>query len=345
IDFRTVLVWAITDSVGGQSVWPKPDSYNEILERAAKAPRLVRLSRLWHVVQSNPNLKEKDFWVIAQKFLEEQGVCSSKVQTLLGPLGELMTTFRDLKRSKVTYLQLLPYDHQLWNRDAYNDAIVSIFTRLNTAGRNLTREEITFSWLKVNWDATLTDGRSAKQCFDELRNELRLRGLDVVLDDIVNAASFIWSARFNDGKLLANSDLLKGALIRRIAIDLSHTWSAVRDSILGVTDVVAERDFVFGPSGQYASLNALAVLWTWSFLAKHWLTTQALTVVGKDDFEKKCYSTLIERIDRWILCSTWTGRWSTSSSTAVSTYAKDLADDWNEIAQANSHEAVHDILR
>ena len=81
------------------------------------------------------------------------------------PMGELMTTLRDLKLSKVTYLELLAFDKHIWTEDTYNDAIVNIFTRLNTAGRTLTREEITLAWLKVGWEPDATGARPPASAF------------------------------------------------------------------------------------------------------------------------------------------------------------------------------------
>ena len=70
-------------------------------------------------------------------------------------MGELMTTLRDLKLGKVTYLELLAFDKQVWTEDSYNDAIVNIFTRLNTAGRTLTRgnhARVVEGWLGAGRD-------------------------------------------------------------------------------------------------------------------------------------------------------------------------------------------------
>lgn len=348
VEFRNVLTWAIMDSADGQSKWKKPDNYAEPLIRGFEAPhkeRLVRLSRLWQAAQPNPNLKERDFRQVVKTFLEENAIAQAKIDFLLEPLGEFMTTLRDVKLSKVTYLELLPFDGMLWTRDAYNDAIVNIFTRLNTAGRTLTREEITFAWLKSNWDASLTDDKSAAECFEELRDELKTRGLDVGMDDVVNAVSYLWSVRFNDGKLLSNSDLLKGSVIRPMAVDLSNSWSVVKESILDVMDVVDERGIAYGSAGQFASVNALAVLWAWCSLGGLWRDSHSLTALQKDDFDKKCRNTLVKCVDRWLLCSTWAGRWSGSSNTAVSNYAKELTTDWLTIGKVTSHDSVHTTLQ
>ncbi len=346
VEFRNVLKWSIMDPTYGQSNWQKPENYSEPLVKGFAEPhnkQLVRLSRLWQEAQADSNLKEKEFRTSVESFLKEQFIAKDKIEELLVPLGEFMTTLRDVKLSKVTTLELCPFDERSWRVEEYNDAIVSIFTRLNTAGRTLTREEITFAWLKSNWKPTLTGGNSAADCFEELRAELKSSGLDIKMDDVVNAVSFIWSVRFNKGKLLANNDLLKGSVIRPMAEDLSQSWSAVKDSIVEVAKLVQEREITYGTAGQFASVNALAVLWAWSTLRRLWPTTH-LTVPEQDAFNKQCDGTLKAYVDRWLLCSTWSGRWSGASNTAVSAYAKVLNQDWVAIENQTSFNKVHRVL-
>lgn len=329
IDFRTVLTWAITDPQNGQSNFPKPDNYENPLPKAyapENQSRLIRLSRLWKEAQPNPALKEAQFRQILRPLLEQHGVGPGTIDRLLQPMGELMTTLRDVKLADVTFLELQPYDPQTWTPDTYNDAIVNIFTRLNTAGRTLTREEITFAWLKVGWETQSTDGKSAGECFADLRNELLAERLDLELDELVRAASFLWSVSGNDGRLLASSDLLKGDVIRPMASALSRRWDAVRNSFVSGASVLAQRSFDYGPRGHFSSVYALAVLWTWLYVAELWMTDHPLKELERDAVEKKCNASILKYIDRWIMCSQWAGVWSESSTTRVETYARDLTE-------------------
>ena len=91
---------------------------------------------------------------------------------------------------------------------------MNIFTRLNTAGRTLTREDITFAWLKVGWKTALTANDSATRSFEKLSEQLKELGLELSSEDLVSATSFLWSVNFNDAKLLTNNDLLNGEAIR-----------------------------------------------------------------------------------------------------------------------------------
>ena len=328
VDFRNVLKWVITDPAEGQSKWAKPENYEESLPRTADKPnqgRYIRVSRLWLATVPNPNIKEAGFRDIATKLFTDEGIPADKAVKALTPMGEFMTTLRDVKLSKVTYLELIPFDKNIWTQDSYNDAIVNIFTRLNTAGRTLTREEITLAWLKVGWDSAVTGGKTAGICFEELLNELAGLGLKIGMDDLVGAVSVVWAASHNGGKLLENRDLLKGDIIRPMANALATDWTKITRAIIECTKAVTARDLEYG--GQFASLNALAVLWSWCFLAVSWEESNGLKERPKDDFQKKCAEILVTHVDRWLLGSQWAGRWAESSNRAMTGYAKDLNTD------------------
>jgi hypothetical protein len=83
------------------------------------------------------------------------------------------------------------------NPEIYNDAIVNIFTRLNAAGTVLTRQEITFAWIKQGWDRARTGGRDATECFDLLREGMAQHNFQIDLDDVVRLVSAVWAAIHN----------------------------------------------------------------------------------------------------------------------------------------------------
>jgi hypothetical protein len=347
VDFRNVLQWVITDPTDGQSTWSKSVNYEEPLERSFEEKnkgRFIRLSRLWSAATPNPNMKEAHFRETLKELFSAEGVPSDIAESLLVPMGELMTTLRDVKLSKVTYLELLPFDKQVWTEDSYNDAIVNIFTRLNTAGRTLTREEITLAWLKVGWDEVATGGKTAGQCFLDLQTEVADRSLDIEMDSLVSAVSFIWSVCCNQGQLLANRDLLRGATIRPMASELAKRWTDIRRAVLAGLDAVKSRELKYGAGDQYSSLNALAVVWAWIYLAFQWEAEHALTVPERDDFEKKVAATLSTVLDRWLICSQWAGRWGGSSATIVAGYAKALYEEALACAKVDSLQIVHNGL-
>ena len=321
-DFRNVLRWAVTDPSEGQSKWSRPATYEEPLLRTfdtAHTGRFIRLSRLWDAAVPNPNMREAQFREEAKKVFVDEGIPDEKIVKLLSPMGELLSVLRDLKLSKVTYLELLAYDPHIWTEDSYNDAIVNIFTRLNTAGRTLTREEITLAWLKVGWEPTATGGKTAGECFQELLSDIDGK-LNMGMDSLVGAVSFIWSVSCNKGQILANRDLLRGATIRPMASDLAKRWNDIRRVITAGLEAVRNRGLEFGSAGQYSSLNALAVIWAWLYIAAQWEGQHAMTVPQRDDFEKKLHATLASVLDRWLICSQWAGRWSGSAPTVFAKF-------------------------
>jgi len=166
VDYRNILKWVVTDPTNGQSTWKKPVNYEQPLPIASEADgRFVRLSRLWTAAGVDGNVKEAVYRSKLTNLLQEEGVQKNAIEENVNPLAELMTTLCDVKLSKVTYLELKSFNADLWSEDDYNDAIVNIFTRLNTAGRTLTREEITLAWLKVGWDLSKTNSRTAGERF------------------------------------------------------------------------------------------------------------------------------------------------------------------------------------
>ena len=290
-----------------------------------------------------PNLKEAQFREILKQLFATEGVPGEQAEKLLLPMGELMTTLRDVKLSKVTFLELVAFDKNIWTEDTYNDAIVNIFTRLNTAGRTLTREEITLAWLKVGWEPAATGGKTAGECFQELLAELADRGLNIEMDSVVSAIPFIWSVCCNQGQLLANRDLLRGATIRPMASELAKRWADIRRALLTGLDVVNARGLEYGPGGHYSSLNALAVVWAWLYLAFQWESGHSMTAPQKDDFNKKCLATLNTVLDRWLIASQWAGRWAGSSSPVIAGYAKALHGDFLACTSLDTLEAVHHV--
>lgn len=348
IDFRDVLEWAITDEIpdSGQSAYSKPKNYDEPLNHInMKGKNLIRFSRLWHKISPNPSLVERNFRRDAKELFENIGIPNNLIEDLLNPIGELMVTLRDLKLTKITYLELLPYDTKIWTEDSYNDAIVNIFTRLNTAGRTLTREEITLAWLKIGWDPVATEKKNADTCFKELQGKiLKEYDIQIEMDSLVGAVSFIWSVCCNEGKLLENKDLLKGGNIRPMAKQLSHRWADIHEAILDGFKAVKDRGLEFGATGQYVSINALSVVWTWLYIAIQWEGQQKLSTINKDNFKKELRKTLSIVLDRWLICSQWAGRWSKSSSSALAGYAKELFEDYNKCNKTSNKEEIQRIL-
>ena len=163
------------------------------------------------------------------------------------------------------------------------------------------------------------------------------------MDELVGACSLIWSV-FNSGKLLSNSDLLNGELIRPMASDLSKKWRTVRTGIFEAVSCIRQRGYEYGPAKHFFSLYALAIPCAWLSVAEQWKADHKLKELDADSFTKKMMHSLTSNIDRWILCSQWAGRWSQSSETTVAAYVKELHEKANEVAALGDADAVVNIL-
>lgn len=347
LDYTQILKWVVTGGPQAQSAVEKPTTYQEALiktDTPANRARYVRLSRLWDVAPSTSSIETELAEAHAAKLLATHGMSEEEIEPMRRAVGSLLMALARVKQTRVTYLELAEFDPQMFARETYNDAVVNIFTRLNTAGRTLTREDITFAWLKVGWKPAKTDGRNATQCFNDLGDALAEMKLKLDVEDRVAGLSFIWSTYHAEGRLLSNNDLLRGDAIRPMAEDLSNNWNALTAAIEKVSDVVAERGFV--RYEHYESLSSLFVLWAWQYAADQWLASHPQKSLESDAYEKKIAAVLSGAADRWLMCSQWARRWTFASAETIAGYAKRLADCAGLIQLTSSaDEAAEELKR
>ncbi|WAM28310.1 DUF262 domain-containing protein [Myxococcus sp. NMCA1] len=345
VDFRDVLSWVVQSPSGGRSTLKKPVNYKHPITSAQDTEnkgRFVRLSRLWDLASTQAGLFEKYFRDKLRPLLESHDVPKEVIDDVLVPLAELVVTLVGVKQSKVSYLQLAPFNAEVFSQDLYNDAIVNIFTRLNTAGRALTRQEITFAWIKTGWDASKTGNRTAGRCFEELSKALAEENVNIDIDALVGSVSAMWSVLHGSGALLTATDLLRGEKVRPMAQDLVKSWETVSTNAIEGAKLVNDRRFLFGT--HYRSLNVLTLLLAWRLLGRQWLATHSLSVLAKDGFEKALDAAFGNSCDRWILMSQWSGRWGKSTDKALADYVKDLASDWSKISSLCEPDDVIAVL-
>lgn len=327
LDFSGVLKWVVTGGKSAQSEFSKKRGYGEPLPLAhntVEKGKYIRLSRFWEAAPDMEGVEQDQAEAIAEALLKEHDVPSETIAVLARPVAALLLTLSRVKKTRVTYLELAEFDEKMFSREAYNDAVVNIFTRLNTAGRTLTREDITFAWLKVGWIPTLTGNRNASQCFEELMDSLTDEKLELTTEDIVSGVSFVWSTVYAEGRLLGNNDLIKGDAIRPMAMNLSENWDTFTGAIKAVSSVVWRRGYLYHQ--HYQSLNSIFILWSWQYIADLWLVNHPLRELERDAFIKRIDATLNQFVDRWLLGSQWAGRWAVASAETIVGYAKRLSD-------------------
>jgi hypothetical protein len=343
VDFRDVLVWAVLDPARGRSNPAWTSCSIPTMEDRDNTGRFVRLSRLWNEASTEPGLYDQDFADRLEPILTDHGVSEDTRKAVLTPLSQLLGTMRNLKLSKVSFLELSAFGEAGVTEDVYNDAIVNIFTRLNSAGRALTRQEITFAWIKNGWDPASTEGRTAGECFDNLAANLKTEGVSLDLDALVGAVSVMWAVLFREGTLLTAADLLRGEKVWPMANELDGIWDTILLNATEAVRTLRERGLVLGE--HYTSTNVLSLLLTWRLLGRRWLALNPLGVTARDAFEKSLEAAFEAAGDRWILLSQWSKRWAKGTDTTMAGYAKDLAKDWSSLRDEKSPETVLDTLR
>lgn len=344
IDYTPVLHWVVTDEAMGQSKLDKPLNYKEPLQKAsASVGRFVRLARLWEAAPEQAGIDPYEAEDLASSILQEHGVPEAARERQKRATGALLMALKEVKQTRVTYLELAEYEEAFGSREVYNDAVVNIFTRLNTAGRTLTREDITFAWLKVGWNTACTQNQSAKACIEALVKQLEELLLPVTVEDVVSAVSFVWSVAFNSGNLLNNNDLMRGEAIRPMAANVSENWALVVEAATRICAQARDRGLRFRE--HYQSVNAMAYLWGWYFAALRWRQEHKPKELEKDSLDKSLAGTLDLLMDRWLICSQWAGVWASASAEALGGYATRLAACAQALAKApDAHSAV-DLLK
>jgi Protein of unknown function DUF262 len=346
IEFRDVLSWVVLNQDGGRSAFKRPKNYKNPVPSALDADnkgRFIRLSRFWTIAAERSGTVPRHYYDDVKPLLESHDVSTDIAGEVLDPLAELVVALHRIQQEKVSYLWLKPFNDKDFTQDGYNDAIVNIFTRLNTAGRALTKQEITFAWIKTGWDKSRTADRTAGQCFDALCDALADEKVSLDIDTCVGMVSAMWSVMHRAGSLLTANDLLRGDQVRPMAQDLVMQWETISVSASDGASLVNDRGFRFGV--HYRSLNVLTLLLCWRLLGRQWLAEHGLNVTTKDSFEKSLDAEFAAYCDRWIILSQWSGRWGKSTDRAFADYIKDLSSDWSTIRKSTLPDEVITILK
>jgi Protein of unknown function DUF262 len=333
-----ILDWVILDPATGRSADARPANYVYPLVLAKEHPgRFIRLSRLWDLVQKD--LSESEYEELLEPMLVEHGMTDADRLTFLRPLSQFMKVVENVKiNSFVHALQIESFElTPQWSKDDYSDAIVTIFTRLNTAGRTLTREEITLAWLKVGWVLSKTDGKTASECLNELKESLEDRGFKLETDEIVRLISFVWAVDYRGGNLLDSKDLLKGDVVRSMAGAVAAAWKKLIPRIGAASQLIEDRDLI----ASQGSFNAVIVFFTWYRLVFDRLDALVgLRLVERDDLEKHLRQRSAQFLDRWTFGSQWANVWGDA---AVRTF-QDFASDLHSLATTLKSCPASDLL-
>lgn len=343
VDYREVLAWVVCNAQDGISPGKRPANYKQPLRQAAEHPgQFIRLSRLWQLADVRGAAERIYRGRLETEILPGHGVPKERLDHVARLLAEFVVALADVKAAPVSFLELRPFETERFDADVYGNAVVNIFTRLNTAGRTLTTQEITFAWIKTNWDSSKTDGKNADECFEGLRQKLAEWGVNLSIDELVQAVSVLWSVLLNEGDILTPKDLLLGEKVGPMASDLDERWPAIAANLERCAELLEELEIRYGQ--HFESLNSLIALAAWRMLGIAWFGAHPLKVMERDSFQKRLDDAFRRLAERWIVLSHWAGRWRSSSGKVFEGYVKDLARDWSDLQLVADPDAATAVL-
>jgi len=273
IDVGKFLCWAITDVNTGVS---SKDKKQVLPITSLDDGEYLRFSKIWNTAKPLGKLAPDYEGILTNAFPE---IPREKADRFIKPLSEFMTIVADVKDSTViTCLIIKAFELSgIENRSTYNNAIVNIFARLNTAGRALTRQEVTLAWLKTGWreaneaSETKTDCDSAlKELLEELNDNDENAGMRMGIDSLVDILSLFWIIveRSGDNKselVLNDKDLINGDIMKNIGKSTFKHWTLIKEVILECKETFEDRSLneCFD-----LSTRAFNIICGWKFIAE-----------------------------------------------------------------------------
>jgi urease gamma subunit len=275
IDVAKFLRWVVTNKDTGL---PPYTNESQVLPVASLDDgNFIRFSKLWKIAKpgsgSLPNQYED---ILKSSFAE---ISSEKLNNFIRPLSEFMTIIAEVKDSTpITCLTIKDFKKSgIDEPNVYNDAIVNIFSRLNTAGRTLTKQEITLAWLKTGWRNASTETGKPIDCdkvlldlLAELNGNDDNRGMKMSMDNLVDILSLFWiiTERNGDNKnelVLNDKDLVNSNIMKNIGKHTYKHWETIKDAINDCKRKFEERDLdeCFARPG-----NAFYIICGWQFIVE-----------------------------------------------------------------------------
>lgn len=310
-------------------VFDRPDEWSQLRQRQHLLPHF--LHNPW-----DPNDEEirfiviKDFWE-ANTFddlLRRYHVPVDRVQYV----NSFYERINFLKKLEIPYTKILFSEECECNEDKYSEMIISIFTRLNAGGISLSREDITFSWIKRYWGDR---SRPAEVCLRELRQSLAQHGFSIESDYLIRLLSNIWATIEHEGKPLVAQDFLNGQLLKQVAVFLQKNWNTISTYVSNVAEILQTHGIRY--QSQFYSLDGFFLVVIWQTVAKLWAEGHP----GEKQYSSVNFDSLFNawiepRIDRMIFA----GQWGNS----YGNYILSLNKLFNELQSIHDYEQAYKKL-
>lgn len=273
--------------------------------------KLIRLSRIWQWVLledvgalSDDLIREKlSGWDISPLIIEES----------LDAFRAFVFRIKQLQDTKISRLEIhLDHNRQVLTDDEYSKVIVNIFTRLNQAGTPLKMEEVTYAWFKRGWDKNKV-GKDADKCFEELRQSCRNERQDFSVIELIEIASNVW-ATIGGGKIIKTEDQLKSDILLQLTRWISDNWSVFSSTCIAVAKTLHSKQIEYHLN--YFSINVFSV-WLSLQIELKLIFSRLNTEKEKATFDGEVLSPINEGVQRFFICSQWSGFWSSEKVLSI----------------------------
>lgn len=334
VDYRRALAWVAYSTDGGGQSRDRPSGYQGPVA-PYRAQQHIRFSRLWQIARDDQSSEERYREKLAP-LLKEMELSEPKLAMLRARLAELVSVMGNLKGTEVSYLcvRACPRDADETEREQYDDAVVNIFTRLNTGGKRLTQQEVLFAWIKRKWNSELTSKRGADDCFEMLQTALAGEGIELSLDELVRGISSVWAALANQGILLTDKQFRRGADLSSVAPWMAQRWKRISRDVVDTAKLLGTLGLQQGR--HYESLNSVYTFWAWRLLAYEWAAECASREMTKEALARAIDDQSRQIANRWMLIPQWAGRWQETGT--FQGYVKELHALWKEGQQIRDAE-------
>ncbi|MEG0143596.1 MAG: DUF262 domain-containing protein [Akkermansia sp.] len=230
---------------------------------------------------------------------------------------------RSLKKLEIPILNVNKGIIEHFNENDYEDTIVNIFTRLNTSGTPLTKEQIQAAQIKSKWPEFMEYLENFKVLMGNKR-------IDMETDDIVNGFNILLKAYTTKEKLKDIYEIISNSQ------KWSFLWGEFQEKTIKIIDSLENRGV-----RHKLEFRSLYVLWfpvVLSFLTERLETS-------KKENEDDLLDTYGQLLVKWVFVTNWAKIWANRSNQFVSKYTKYLIDLSKKINSdlTTTHDCIAEI--
>lgn len=208
-----------------------------------------------------------------------------------------------LNDTQFPVLEVNRIDHEVQNMDD-DEAIVQIFTRLNTAGTPLTKEQIQAARINSLWD-------KFQERIDDLKDILNQSPYRITIsdDDIINGYNIALRAWYRESQI---NKAYNKAMVKQEWDDI---WGLFSHYTRECITALQNKGLDFN-----AEYKSLYILW---FPVAHLCCADAAENKGN---RLPISDMLASRLEKWVLVTTWAKIWANRSGQYVKAYTDRLVE-------------------